>query len=496
MHWDNKDLFCNELSLKPKPELGRILVTGANGYIGGRLVPELLARGYRVRVMVRAYSPEQVEKWKGAEVIVADALNAVSLEKALKGIYCAYYLIHSLSLGSKHFETIDAQAAVNFRRAADNQKVKRVIYLGGLGDTSARLSAHLRSRMRVAQELRRGSYETTILRAAVIIGSGSASYEIIEHLVKNLPVILIPNWANTRCQPIGIRDIIKYLVGSLETQATAGNAYDIGGPDVLTYHEMIRILAELHGKKRLILRSPVSNIALYSYITSLFTPVPAAITKSLMAGIRNEVVCQNNLIKAVVPVDPISYKESLVRAMSREEQDKVYTRWSDAYPPAHELAMRLHELQEPPQFSSSASIYTNKDRVALFQSVCKIGGKEGWFHGNWLRRMRGALDRLLAGVGTSRGRKSPHSLNINDVIDFWRVEDLQENQKLLLRSEMKLPGKAWLEFYITKSGPKNKLSVTAYYKTFTIFGIIYWYLFLPFHYYIFNTLIRQIEKRS
>ena len=492
----DNDLFCSDLPSRPQPQLGKILVTGATGYVGGRLVPELLARGYHVRVMVRAALAEHEQRWPGAEAVVADALNADSLGAALHGIHTAYYLLHSLLLGQEYLESTEIQAASNFRRAAELQGVTRIIYLGGLGEARAPLSPHLRSRMHVADELGRGTVPTTVLRAAIIIGSGSASYEIIEHLVKSLPILLVPHWAETRCQPIGIRDVIKYLVGVLETPETSGRSYDIGGKDVLTYREMLQILADLLGRRRLFVLCPFGSIRFYAYFASLLTPVPAPITRCLMEGITNEVICRNDQIKQILAFEPLGYREALVRAMSREEQDKVHTRWSDAYPPAYELAMKLREIQGAVRYRSSYSLLTEKSAASLFRSVCKIGGKEGWFHGNWLWRLRGAIDRLLLGVGSSRGRRSSSSLRIDDVIDFWRVEDLKRDAMLLLRAEMKLPGKAWLQFSIDRQGDKNQLSVNAYYQPRGLFGKPYWYIFLPFHFYIFQSLIRQIEKRS
>lgn len=496
MKWDNSDLFCHDLTSTPQPEIGKILVTGATGYIGGRLVPELLYRGYQVRVMVRADSPEYNELWPDVEIVVADALEINSLKKAFDGIHTAYYLIHSLLLGQKKFEDADVQAAINFMRAAEEKKVKRIIYLGGLGDIRTNLSAHLRSRAIVAQELEKGKVSTTILRASIIIGSGSASYEIIQHLVKNVPLLPIPDWARTKCQPIGIRDVIKYLVGVMEVAETSGKSFDIGGKDILTYEMMLKILADLYGKKRFFIPFPFHMIKVFAYLTSLFTPVPAPITSCLIEGVKNQVICQNNDIIKLLPFQTIPYKEALLRAMSREERDNVYTRWSDAYPPAHELAIKLNELEAAPSYTYVTSLLTKKSASLLFSSICKIGGKEGWFHNNWIWKLRGMLDRIILGVGTSRGRRSTSSLRINDVIGFWRVEDLKHDEMLLLRAEMKLPGRAWLEFSIDMVGSKNRLSVKGYYQTRGIFGKIYWYIFLPFHNIIFNDLIKQIEKRS
>lgn len=482
---------------QPRPGLGTILVSGASGYIGGRLVPNLLARGYKVRIMARTTSPELSEKWPAAEVVVGDALRPETLAPALEGVYAAYYLIHSLLLGPKQFESADITSASNFRTAAKAAKVKRIIYLGGLGDTSGHLSPHLRSRSRVATELGAGTVPVTILRAAIIIGSGSASYEILRHLVRNLLVFPVPKWARTRCQPISCHDVIQYLIGVLEEDRCIGQSYDIGGGDILSYESMLRTLAEVLGKRRFFVPVPFSNVGLYSYVTSLLTPVPHQITRSLMESSSHEVICRNTRILADIPFTPLSYKESIARAMSREEQDDIYSRWSNAYPPAHELAMKLREVSHPVRFIKCYSIVTGKTSAGLFASYCKIGGREGWFNTNWMWRLRGYIDRIFMGVGASRGRRSQSSLTYNDVIDFWRVEDIRKNKMLLLRAEMKLPGKAWLEFSIAPRGNNaNCLSVTAYFDTSSLAGIVYWYAFLPFHGIIFADVLKQIDKRA
>ncbi|MHB8769666.1 MAG: SDR family oxidoreductase [Syntrophales bacterium] len=489
------DLFCRDLPSKPLAGMGKVLVTGASGYIGGRLVPELLARGYSVRIMVRAPSPVYHEQWPQVEVVAADALDLDQLKIALRGIDTAFYLIHSLLLGQREFAAADIQAAINFRSAAEENRLKRIIYLGGLGDTQSKLSLHLQSRIQVADELRKGTVPVTTLRAAIIIGSGSASYEIIQHLVKKLPVLVIPRWAKTKCQPIAIRDVIKYLVGTMEIPDTAGRSFDIGGSDILSYHEMLNIRAKLLGKKRLFIPF-FSFLPLYSYVGSFVTPVPAPITRSLMEGLKNEVICQNTTIRRYLPFRTLSYREAIIRAMNREEQDQIHTRWSDAYPPAHELALKFHELSCGPRYTGTYSLTTAKEASALFAAICKVGGKEGWFSNNLLWRVRGAIDKMLLGVGTARGRKSHSSLKINDVIDFWRVEDLQKDRRLLLRAEMKLPGKAWLEFTVRDDGTERVLTISAYYHPEGYLGTIYWYIFLPFHEVLFNNLIKQIEARS
>ncbi|MGA3085849.1 MAG: SDR family oxidoreductase [Thermodesulfobacteriota bacterium] len=493
---DSQEFFCFDLPTKPLPETGKILVTGASGYIGGRLVSELLARGYLVRVMVRGAPASNQSLWPEAEMVIADAKNLEQLRQAFEGIDTTYYLIHSLRLGPREFQLADIQAASAFRTVAEEKGIKRIIYLGGLGDIRNPLSPHLRGRLAVAEALRKGRTPLTVLRAAIIIGSGSASYEIIQHLVKKLPIIFVPRWAKNRCQPIGIRDVIKYLVGCLEVPATSGRDFDIGGPDILTYEQLLKVLARILHSKTIFIPTFFSYLRFYTYLVSLLTPVPNTITKCLMESLKNEVIVQDDSIKKLVPFEQISYREAIIRAMSREEQDRVHTRWSDAYPPAHVLALKLHELHGQVAYTARYSLPTVKESSSIFQSICRIGGKEGWFHSNWIWRIRGLLDRILLGVGSIRGRKSPFSLKINEVVDFWRVEDLIQDERLLLRAEMKLPGKAWLEFQIRDEGEQRRLSVVTYYDTYTLFGKFYWYIFLPFHHFIFRNLIVAIEKRS
>lgn len=493
---DGQEFYCFDLPTKPLPGIGKILVTGASGYIGGRLVSELLARGYQVRVMVRGAPASNRNLWSDAEVVIADATNPVQILQALEGVDTAYYLIHSLHLCPKNTPSSDLEAAVAFRTAAEEKKIKRIIYLGRLGDIRNPLSPHLEGRMEVTKELRRGTIPVTVLRAAFIIGSGSASYEIISHLVKKMPIIFVPPWAKNNLQPIGIRDVVKYLVGSLEVPETTGRDFELGGRDILTFEQMLRVLSEVLNLKTFFVPFFFSYLPLYTYPLSLLTPVPNTITQCLMEGLRNEVVVLDDSIKKFVPFEPISYKEAIIRAMSREEQDRVHTRWSDAYPPAHVLAVKLHELHGRVTYGARYSLLTPKGSAALFRSISSIGGKEGWFHANWMWRIRGMLDRILLGVGSIRGRKSPTYLAINDVVDFWRVEDLKLGERLLLRAEMKLPGMAWLEFHIREEEGQRRLSVVAYYDTHSLFGRIYWYIFLPFHHFLFKNLLKEIEKRS
>jgi len=472
-----------------------ILVTGANGYIGGRLIPVLLDRGYRVRILVRKDSPEYKERWPAIDIAVADAMNLHGLSKALEGVHTAFYLIHSLGLGSDKFETADLKIAENFRIAAENQNLQRIIYLGGLGDKNTRLSQHLESRIKVAQSLSKGKTSVTVLRAGMIIGSGSASFEILKNLVNNTPVFFVPKWAKTRSQPISIRGVLNYLVGVMELEETAGQEFDIGGNDILTYDEKLKVLAKLLGKKRLVLPGILASPKLYAFFISLLTPVAKPITTALVVGCKNEVVCQNNDIKKYLDIELLSFKDALIRALSREEMDMIATRWTDAYPPAHTLAIKLNELNYATKYRSSYIILSHKTPSEIFNSVCQVGGKHGWFRKTWVWKVKSMLDIIFMGGVVTRGRRSFSSLRINDVIDYWRVENLIENKLLLLRAEARIPGKAWLGFNIDEGVGITKFSVNVYFEPKGIKGILYWYNFLPLHTIIFKKLLKQIENK-
>lgn len=496
MDWYSQKSYCEDLPTVPVPEIGIVLVAGATGYVGGRLVPELIERGYRVRVMVRSFSADDAERWPEAEVVVADALDEQQLQGALRGVSVAYYLMHAMLKGDMDYAGSEFEAAHSFRVIAEEEGLQRIIYLGSLAETSRGLNENSRKGDSVSEILSRGKVPVTNLRAAMIIGSGSASFEILDRLVRHSPVFFIPPWAKKDCQTIGIRDVIKYLVGVLETRETIGHDYEIGGDDLLSYREMMKILVKLLRKRRLFLPSPFSSIRLYSYIISLISPVPAQIVAAVMTGVKNGTVVRDHSIRALIDFKTIRFKVAVLRAFSREEHDKIATRWSDAYPPAHELSMKLTELKQPPRFISTQSLLTDKEPPAVFNSICQIGGNQGWFNTNWMWRMRGRMDRILMGVGSVRGRRSAQSLRINDVIDFWRVEDMVENERLLLRAEMKLPGKGWLEFQIENMPPRNKIIVTAYFEPRGMAGKLYWYTFLPFHFYIFGDLLKQLSKKS
>jgi uncharacterized protein YbjT (DUF2867 family) len=319
MIYTNEHLFCNDLPTIPRPDIGKILVTGATGYIGSLLVPELLARGYDIRIMVRSITSEIKTKWQGVEVVEGDARNLNQLRSALDGVRIAYFLIHSLILGQSKFKSVDIEIARNFRIISEEKGVSKIIYLSGLGNAQTKLSQHLSSRMEVASELSKGKVPIITLRSAIIIGSGSASFKIINQLVKNTPIILLPPWAKTKCQPISIKNVIKYLVGVMEYSGKTHSFYDIGGKDILTYEEMIRMMVYVLGKRRLFIPVPFSNTFFFGKIASLLTDVQPSITKCLIDGCRNEVVCCNNNIKKILKLEPLSYKEAVLQAIASED---------------------------------------------------------------------------------------------------------------------------------------------------------------------------------
>lgn len=490
------ELFCEDLPTAPLEGAGTILVTGASGYVGRRLVPELVARGYTVRAMVIADADLYDGLWPGAEVVEADALERGQLRSALKGVDTAFYLIHTIQYRSQEYETGDTRAAANFRLEAEAAGVKRIIYLGGLADLRCPPHSRLCGRRMVAEELRRGAQRLTVMRAAVIIGSGSAAYEIFMSLGQRLPIVPMPPWGARLCQPISLADTVRYLVGALETPAAAGRDFEIGGPDVLSYESMMKALQRRLRRGSRIVRVPVSSIRLYAYAVSLVTPVPYPLAKALMSGFSNELVCDDDSIGELIPLQTMTYEASLDKAMAAEAGQKVFSRWSDAYPASHDLVTKLHELKRAAAYTSGSALVTTRGPAALFGTITRIGGERGWFSTSWMWRTRGILDRLAKGVGTSRGRKRLAGLRVNDVIDFWRVEEMEEDRLLLLRAEMKLPGLAWLEFSIEPLGGASRLSVKAYYETSGISGRLYWYFFLPFHHRLFRKLLEDIVRES
>jgi uncharacterized protein YbjT (DUF2867 family) len=475
----------------------RILVTGASGYIGGRLVPRLLEKGYAVRCLAR--DPRKVggRGWESdrLEVVVGDALDRGSLVSAMAGCEAAYYLVHAMGGGEHGFEERDRQAAANFASAAAEAGLERIIYLGGLGKRSDSLSAHLSSRHEVGDVLRAGSVPVTELRAAMIIGAGSASFEMMRALVMKLPVMICPKWVKTRSQPIAIDDVLAYLVGCLEQPATIGKVFDVGGPDVLTYRDMMLRFAAVEGLKRYIIDVPVLTPRLSAYWVNLMTPVPAGIAFPLIEGLKAETVCENDHIRDIIPLELTGFDRAVRLALNHTKSNEVATRWTNAGGVAFSARRRF----DPADFS----IHDRQRAAArvpasvLFDGVRRIGGQVGWYYANSLWRIRGEMDRMIGGVGLRRGRRDPSAVFIGEAIDFWRVSDFEPGRRLLLHAEMKVPGDAYLEFMVEPVDDGNsELIQTAYFQPTPFWGHLYWYLLYPVHWFIFRGMARRIARAA
>lgn len=472
-----------------------ILTTGATGYIGGRLVPRLLEKGYRVRCLARDPNRLRGRSWADrVEIVAGDLLDAESLKSALDGCRFAYYLVHAMGGGEKSFRELDLRSARNFALAAASARLERIVYLGGLGNRNEQLSKHLSSRHEVGDELRRGATPTTELRAAMIIGSGSASFEMLRALVLRLPAMICPRWVNNRTQPIAICDVLSYLTGCLENPATAGLVLDIGGPDVLTYKDMMTRFAKILGLRRWILVVPVLTPRLSAYWANMVTPVPASIAFPLIEGLKSETICEDDRILTLVPLERLGFEAAVVAALDGVLQRRVETRWTNASLRGGALrSIRFDPIDFP--IHDRREVQCSAPREALFDRVRRIGGEVGWYFADTLWKIRGWLDRLIGGVGLRRGRRDPEGVYVGDAIDFWRVEDFVPGRRLLLHAEMKVPGDAWLEFVVEPAGERGERSVliqTAYFRPTPFWGRLYWYLLYPIHRVIFDGMARSI----
>ena len=470
----------------------RILVVGASGYVGGRLVTALARRGDDLRLAGRD-ARQLSDRFPGIEAIRADLLEPASLGPALQGVDVAYYLAHSMGGGEAGFAERDLHAARSFASAAARAGVSRIVYLGGLGDDATNLSHHLASRHEVGAELARHGVPVTEFRAAIVIGSGSASFEILRHLTERLPIMITPRWVATRCQPIAIGDVISYLVESLDHPEVIGTV-EIGGPDVLSYGEMMLRYAHLRGLRRLMIPVPVLTPKLSSYWVNLVSPVPARIARPLIEGLRNEVVVRDPGPATAFTVKPVSYDEAIALAIGRAD-DEVASTWFDTFSSRNRQTLDAIESTEGMIVDRRVRrLSATPDEV--FAAVERLGGASGWPYANVLWRIRGLGDRLVGGVGMRLGRRDANRLRLGDALDFWRVEEIQRPNLLRLRAEMKLPGRAWLQYEVLPDSAGSRLVQTAFFEPKGVPGLAYWYGLHPAHAVIFRGMIRKLVARK
>ncbi|WP_295770296.1 SDR family oxidoreductase [uncultured Mucilaginibacter sp.] len=470
----------------------KILLTGATGYIGRRLLPVLIEQGHEIICMVRDKQRFPVDAYPAGKIQLAEAdlTNAGSLKNLPTEIDVAYYLVHSMSMSGGDFSKTEKDSAQNFVEYIDGTQAQQIIYLGGITNEQ-QLSRHLSSRKAVEDELRKSSVPVTALRAGIIVGSGSASFEIIRDLVEKLPVMVAPKWLNTRCQPISIRNVIEMLGGVLMQEYTYNKHFDIYGPDTLTYKQMLLQFAEVRKLKRRIFTVPVMTPKLSSYWLYFVTSTSYPLAKNLVESMKVDVIGKKNELPEKLDIHLIPYKEAIKIAFDKIEQNMVLSTWNDSVT-TNIFSKGLSERIEVPQygvFTDKQSMKT-KDEGKALERIFAIGGKNGWYYANWLWDFRGFFDRLFGGVGLRRGRRNQSDLAPGDALDFWRViYSSKQEKRLLLYAEMKLPGEAWLEFKIDDN---NCVKQTATFRPLGLLGRLYWVSMLPFHYFIFRGMLSKI----
>ncbi len=475
-----------------------VLVTGATGYIGGRLAPRLIERGYRVRCLARSAAKLRARPWARhgrVEIVEGDAADEDRLVNALRGCVAAYYLVHSMDAAGPAYRRRDLALAETFGRAAMRAGVPRIIYLGGLGETGDGLSEHLSSRREVEAALGRHGVPVTVLRAAMIIGSGSASFEILRYLVERLPVMITPRWVRTESQPIAVRDVLFYLIAALETPATTGRTLDIGGPDVWSYARVMREMASALGlRRRLVVPVPVLTPRLSSLWIHLVTPLRASIARPLAEGLRNRVVCRSDEALRLMPHRCLTIREAMDAALARVQAGDVETAWSDAGVMAGDPAWAGGTM-----FVDRREVMTAAGPDVVWSAVSALGGERGYYALDWLWRLRGAMDRLVGGPGLRRGRRSSDELRLGDALDFWRVTAIDPPRSLELTAEMRLPGVATLGFAVDPLPSPcagTRLVMTARFRPSGLLGIAYWYSVLPMHGLVFSAMLRGIARAA
>lgn len=472
----------------------KILLTGANGYIGMRLLPQLLDAGHEVVCTVRDAGrlsvPEDVKKQ--ISIVEIDFLKEVAPNKLPKDLDAAYFLIHSMSTSTKDFDELEATTAVNFNAYISGTNIKQVIYLSGIVNDK-NLSKHLWSRKNVEEILYKGDFSLTVLRAGIIVGSGSSSFEIIRDLCEKLPFMITPKWVLTKTQPIAIRDVISFLTAVLGNEKTYDDSFDIAGPDVLTYKDMLHQYAKIRGFKNWIVTVPVMTPKLSSYWLYFVTSTSYTLALNLVDSMKIEVIANDDRLSKLLGIKPHTYAEAIDMAFKKIEQNLVISSWKDSMISGR-FNRNLEKYIQVPKYGVLKDVQTLQisDPKQVLQNIWKIGGKNGWYYGDWLWKIRGFLDKLIGGVGLRRGRTHPDKLYPGDALDFWRVllAD-KKGKRLLLFAEMKLPGEAWLEF---KIDDKNVLHQTATFRPRGLKGRLYWYSIVPFHYFIFAGMIRNIAN--
>jgi uncharacterized protein YbjT (DUF2867 family) len=471
-----------------------ILLTGASGYVGGRLLHRLQAAGHRVRCLAR--NPEAVRQRAGGtlDVVGGDVLDYDTLAPALLGVDTAYYLVHSMG-ATGSFEVADRLAADNFGRAAAAAGVRRIIYLGGLGSEEEDLSAHLASRHEVGRVLRQAGVPVIEFRASVVIGSGSLSFEMIRSLVEGLPVMVTPRWVNVLAQPIAIDDLLDYLMAALQLPGAESHTYEIGGADQVTYADIMRAYAAQRGLRRHLISVPVLTPYLSSLWLGLVTPLYARVGRKLIESIVHPTIVRDDEAMRAFAVRPMGVDEAVRRALTGEDAQFAATRWSDALSAAGEVPS-WGGVRFGSRLVDSRVVTVPVPPSAAFAPIQRIGGDTGWYAWSWLWRLRGFMDLLLGGVGTRRGRPSPTELRIGDTVDFWRVEAYERDRLLRLAAEMKLPGRAWLEFEVTGDEKESTIRQTAVFDSVGLLGKAYWYSVYPLHHLVFGGMLREIARRA
>ncbi len=469
-----------------------ILLTGATGYVGGHLLQLLPERGYNVRCLARRPEYLASRVTPGVEVVQGNVMDKASLLDALRGVDAAYYLVHAM--GSSHsFEDLEREGARNFGEAAGECKVKRIVYLGGLGDASADLSPHLRSRQEVGRVLRMHAAEVIELRASIVIGAGSLSFEMIRGLVERLPVMITPRWVSVEAQPIAISDLLAYLVQSMELRQEGHRIFEIGGADQMSYGALMREYAAQRNLRRLMIPVPVLTPRLSSLWLGLVTPLYARVGRKLIDSMRHPTVVQNRTAEQAFNIAPKSVASAIAEALRREDQDLAKSRWSDALsaagPERNWGGVRLGN-----RLVDSRQATVNVPPAIAFQPIRRIGGARGWYYGNWLWHLRGFIDLLLGGVGIRRGRPQPDDIQVGDAIDWWRVVGFEPNRTLRLEAEMRVPGRAWLHFEVTGDDSQSTIRQTASFDPEGLSGLLYWYGIYPLHSVVFSGMLRGIIR--